>query len=70
VLEGLEGLEVVPLKSVEYFRGFEDAVELCLHKVSSAKTLDKAKAEIERIWSLLKERKLDQLQKEVEGLEV
>jgi len=57
------------MRSVEYFRGFEDAVELCLHKVSSSKALDEDKAEIERLWSLLKERKLDQLQKEIEGLE-
>jgi hypothetical protein len=33
-----------------YAQGFEDGVELCYSKVTEAKTLEEAKAEIEKIW--------------------
>ena len=56
------------MRGPDYLRGFEDAVELCLFKVSKAKTLKKAKTSIERIWSLIKEKKLDQLERELEEL--
>jgi len=41
-----------------YPRGFEDAVELCYAKVTEAKTLEEARAEVEMIWGKVKSRKV------------
>jgi hypothetical protein len=41
-----------------YARGFEDAVELCYAKVTEAKTLEDARAEIEKIWGKVTSRKV------------
>ena len=48
-----------------YARGFEDGVELCYAKVNSAKTLDEARAEIERIWGKVKSRKVHVVEQRV-----
>lgn len=54
----------------EYYRGFEDAVELCLHKVEQAKTIEDAKKALQEILSLLKEQKLAQLEKNLKELNI
>jgi len=41
-----------------YARGFEDAVELCYAKVTEAKTIEEARAEVEKIWGKVKSRKV------------
>ncbi|MGB9729616.1 MAG: hypothetical protein ACP5GU_09215 [Thermoprotei archaeon] len=54
----------------EYYRGFEDAVELCLHKTEKAKTIEEAKKLLEDILSLLKEQKIAQLEKDLKELSI
>lgn len=54
----------------EYYRGFEDAIELCLHKVEKSKTIEEAKKSIEDILSLLKEQKIIQLEKDLKELSI
>jgi predicted RNase H-like HicB family nuclease len=54
----------------KYYRGFEDAVELCLHKVEQSKTIEDAKKSLQEILSLLKEQKLAQLEKNLKELNI
>ncbi|MEM3715376.1 MAG: hypothetical protein QXF82_10565 [Nitrososphaeria archaeon] len=54
----------------EYYRGFEDAIELCLHKVEKSKTMEEAKKLLEDILSLLKEQKIVQLEKDLRELSI
>lgn len=48
-----------------YARGFEDAVELCYAKVNEAKELEEARAEVEKIWGVIKSRKVSAIEKQV-----
>jgi len=56
------------LASQDYLRGFEDAIELALYRVSKAESLRHAREELERIWSQVKERKLDAIERALDDL--
>ena len=51
-----------------YARGFEDATKLCYAKVTEAKTLEKAGAEVEKHWGMSKSRKVWIPEKRVSGI--
>ena len=48
-----------------YARGFEDAIELCYAKVTEAKTLEEAKASIDKVWGKIKSGKVYAIEKQV-----
>lgn len=48
-----------------YARGFEDALELCYAKVNEAKTIEEARADVEKIWGKVKSRKVSVIEKQV-----
>ena len=56
------------MASQDYLRGFEDAIELALYRVSKAESLRHAREELERIWSQVKERKLDAIERALDDL--
>lgn len=46
-----------------YERGFEDALELCLMKLRESSSLEEAEDKIRRLLGLVKERKVDILER-------
>jgi len=46
-----------------YLRGWEDAVEYCLSKVSRAKSLEEAKKLLEDLFWSVKEKKIEELER-------
>jgi len=46
-----------------YERGFEDALELCLVKLRESNSLEEAEDKIRRLLGLVKERKVDVLER-------
>jgi len=55
------------MKSDEYWRGFEDAVELAHSKVLETMSYQAARQSLEKLIGLLKERKFLELQRLLEG---